>query len=167
MQSFYKKALFALLFLVFADALFAAFFINQSYLSVAVLAPQPGGARWLNAGETDASWGGTSTVRMPDPDGERLRYDIKLTTATEYPFAAAALALHDKYDRLDQVDWSKYTTATFLAKCAPANSLIFGVLVFDDKISRVGDFPTYRTPQSFFSCSRSGVPVSVDLTRLT
>lgn len=167
MQTFYKKALFALLFLMFADALFAVFCIDQSYLSVAVLAPQRGGTRWLNAGEIDASWGGTSSVRILDPDGEGLRYDLKLTTATEYPFAAAALSLHDRYDRLDQVDWSKYTTATFLAKCAPANSLIFGILAFDDKISRVGDFPTYRTPQSFFSCNQTGVPVSVDLTRLT
>lgn len=41
------------------------------------------------------------------------------------------------------------------------------MLAFDDKISRVGDFPTYRTPQSFFSCNEAGVPVTVDLTRLT
>jgi AraC-like DNA-binding protein len=167
MQTFYKKALFALLALVLSNALLAAFLIDRSYLSLAVLAPQQDGARWLNAGETDSAWRGTSTIRIHDPDGARLRYDLKLTTATEYPFAGAALALHDKHDRLAQVDWSKYTTATFLAKCAPANLLIFAVLAFDDNISRLGDFPTYRTPQSFFSCNQRGVPVSVDLTRLT
>ncbi len=167
MQTFYKKALLALIFLMLADALLAAVFIYRSYLSVTVLAPLPDRTHWRSVGETDAPWRGTSTIRMHDPDGERLRYDFRLTTAIDYPFAAATLLLNDRQDRLAQVDWSKYTSATFLAQCAPANSLIFGVLTFDDKISTVGDFPTYRTPQSFFSCNATGVPVSVDLTRLT
>ncbi len=46
MQAFYKKALFALILLVVADALFALILIQQSYLSFAVLAPHPGGTRW-------------------------------------------------------------------------------------------------------------------------
>lgn len=167
MQTFYRKALLALIFLVLADALLVALFIYSSYLSVTVLAPLRDRTHWRSAAGTDASWGGTSTVRIDDPDGERLRYDFQLTTAIDHPFAAATLLLNDRQDRLAQVDWSKYTSATFLAKCAPVNSLIFGVLAFDDKISRVGDFPTYRTPQSFFSCNETGVPVAVDLTRLT
>lgn len=167
MQTFYKKALLALLFLVLADALLAALFIYRSYLSVTVLAPLPDRTHWRSVGEADTPWRGTSTIRMHDPDGERLRYDFRLTTAIDYPFAAATLLLNDRQDRLAQVDWSKYTSATFLAKCAPANSLILGVLTFDDKISREGDFQTYRTPQSFFSCNATGLPVSVDLTRLT
>lgn len=167
MQTFYKKALFGLILLLLADALCAAFLVYQSYLSVTVLAPRRDGARWRYVGETDAAWGGTSTIRIDESGAERLRYDFTLTAATPYSFAAAALLLHDKQDRLAQVDWSKYTSATFRARCAPANLLIFGVLTFDDNISSVGDFRTYRIPQSFFSCDERGVPVSVDLTRLT
>ena len=167
MQTFYKKALVALILLLVADALCAVFFIYRSYLTLAVLAPSRDRAHWRYVGETDAARGGTSTVRIDAPDGERLRYDLTLTTSAAYPFAAAALLLHDQQNRLAQVDWSKYTTATFRARCAPSNSLIFGVLAFDDKLSSAGDFRTYRTPQSFFSCDERGVPVSVDLTRLT
>jgi AraC-like DNA-binding protein len=167
MQKFYKKALLALVLLIVVDALLAAFFISRSYLSLSVLAAHEDGTRWRYVGNTDASRGGRSTVHIDDPDGERLRFDFRVTESGDYPFAAAELRLYDKNNRLAQVDWSKYTSATFLAKCAPTNSLIFAILSFDDKISKVGEFDTYRMPQSFFSCNASGVPVSVDLTRLT
>ena len=167
MQEFYKKTLLALILLLVADALVAAFCIYQSYLSSSVLAAHPGGLRWHYVGNTDAERGGTSTIRIRDPDGERLRFDFRVAQAGLYPFAAAELVLYDGKERLVQIDWSKYGTMTFLAKCAPANSILMGILTFDDQISRVGEFPTYRTPQTFFSCSEKGVPVSLDMTRFT
>ena len=164
MQVFYKKALFALLLLIVMDALVAGFCISQSYLSLSVLGTQTNDTRWRYIGNTHVAHGGTSSVRIQHPVGERLRYVFKVTDSA---FAAAELRLHDRYNRLAQIDWSKYTSATFVAKCAPANSLIFAVLTFDDKLSRMGEFDTYRMPQSFFSCNTKGVPISVDLTRLT
>jgi AraC-like DNA-binding protein len=167
MQTFYKKALLALLLLVLVDVLLAIFCISKSYLSLSVLGPQPDGTRWRYIGNTDVARGGMSSIRIAQPDGERLRFDFKVTDAGNFPFAAAELRLYDKGGRLAQIDWSKYTSATFVAKCSPANSLIFAVLTFDDKLSRLGEFDTYRMPQSFFSCNTRVAPVSVDLTRLT
>lgn len=165
MQEFYKKALLALLLLIVMDALVAVFCISKSYLSLSVLDTQPNDTHWRYIGDT--AGGGMSSVRIQHPDGKRLRFDFKLTDAVNLPFAAAELRLHDRSDHLAQLDWSKYTSATFVAKCTPANSLTFAILTFDDKLSRLGEFNTYRTPQSFFSCDTKGARVSVDLTRLT
>ncbi len=167
MQEFYKKALLALIGLVIADAALAFFLIYQSYLSVPLVAANPASAGWHYMTNTDETMGGTSTARIVDPRREQLRFEFKLTDDGQYPFTSAGLILHDAKGRLAQVDWSKYTDITFLAKCAPSNSMIFGISTFDDKISKVGDFITYRSPGTYFSCNARGVPVSLDLTRLT
>jgi AraC-like DNA-binding protein len=62
---------------------------------------------------------------------------------------------------------SKYSTVTFVARCAPVNALIFGIATFDENISRPGEFLTYPSPLTFFSCSEGGTQVALDLTRLT
>jgi AraC-like DNA-binding protein len=54
---------------------------------------------------------------------------------------------------------------TFLAKCAPAGSMIVVISTFDRKISTPGDFQTYRSPGTYFSCNEQGVPVSLDIKR--
>jgi AraC-like DNA-binding protein len=65
------------------------------------------------------------------------------------------------------VDLSKFDTITFTAKCKPMNSLIFTLPTFDATVSKPGDYLTYPAPLTFFSCNEQGVPVSLDLTRLT
>lgn len=167
MQEFYKKALLALIGLVIADAVLAFFLISQSYLSVPLLATNKPGAGWHFMTNTDKVMGGTSSARITDPQRDQLRFEFKVTDAGQYPFTSAGLLLQDAKGRLAQVDWTKYTDVTFLAKCAPSNSMIFGISTFDDKISKVGDFLTYRSPGTYFSCNARGVPVSLDLTRLT
>ena len=166
MQEFYKKALLALIALVIGDAVLAFFLIYQSYLSVPLLATNKAGAGWHYMTNTDETMGGTSSARITDPQRDQLRFEFKLTKTGQYPFTSAALVLHDAKGRLAQGDWSKYTDITFLAKCAPSNSMIFGISTFDDKISKVGEFLTYRSPGTYFSCNARGVPVSLDLTRL-
>lgn len=166
MQEFYKKALLALIGLVIADALLAFFLIYQSYLSVSLLATNKAGAGWHYMTNTDQVMGGTSSARIPDPQRDQLRFEFKVTDAGQYPFSSAGLIPHDAKGRLAQVDWTKFTDITFLAKCAPSNSMMFGISTFDDKISKAGDFLTYRSPTTYFSCNARGVPVSLDLTRM-
>lgn len=166
MQAFFKKVLLALIGILVADALLAAFLIYQSYLSVPLLATNRPGAGWHYITNSDVEMGGTSTVRIPDPQREHLRFDFRLTDVGKYPFASAGMVLHDAQGRPAQVDWTKYTDITFLARCAPANSMAFSVSTFDDKISKVGQFLTYRSPGTYFSCNERGVPVSLDLSRL-
>lgn len=166
MQEFYKKALLALIGLVIADVLLAFFLIKQSYLSVPILATSRDGAGWHYMTNSDEAMGGTSTVRIAGQQNGQLRYQFRLTDAGKFPFVSAGMVLYDAKGNLAMVDWSKYTDITFLAKCAPANSMVLSVSTFDPKISKVGDFLTYRSPGTYFSCNERGVPVSLDLTRL-
>jgi len=167
MQEFYKKALLVLIGLVIADALLAFFLIYQSYLAVPLLATARSGAGWHYMTNADMEMGGTSTARIPDLQREQLRYEFSVTDVAQFPFAAAGMVRHDAMGRVAYMDWTQYSDITFLAKCAPANSMIFGISTFDEKVSRVGEFLTYRSPGTYFSCNEKGVPVSLDLTRLT
>jgi len=166
MQEFFKKALLALIGIVVADALLASFLIYESYLSVSLVATNRPGAGWHYMTNSDVEMGGTSAVRIPDLQREQLRFNFRLTDVGKYPFASAGLVLHDAQGRLALVDWTKYSDITFLARCAPANSMIFSVSTFDDKISQAGKFLTYRSPGTYFSCNERGVPITIDLTRL-
>lgn len=167
MQEFYKKALSALIFLVVADALLASFFVYQSHLTLSLLAPHQGGDRWRYVSNTDAAGGGTSTLHIDASSHEQLRYDFKLTETVQNAFAAAEMWRYDRQGRLAQMDLSRYSTISFFVKCAPASSFILAIVAFDDRISKVGEFLTYRMPQAYFSCNKQTAPVSLDLARLT
>jgi AraC-like DNA-binding protein len=150
-----------------ANGVLAVFCMERSYLSLPLLAPQPDGTRLRYVGNTDRDRGGASTVQFQAPDGEHLRYAFRLAEAGEYPFAGADLLLNDSRGRLAQADWAKYSSVSFVAKCSPANSILFSIQTFDEKLSRPGDFDTYRMPQAFFSCHPGGVAVTLDLSRLS
>ena len=167
MQDFYKKALIALILLLVADALVAVFCVVQSYPSAELMPPERGGINWRVGTMTDAEQGGTSTVRVLSSSQRSLRFDYRLTTATTYPFASAEMLMEDDKGNAIPADLSRYSTITFIAKCSPANSLLFAMPTFDEKISKPGDFLTYPSPVTFFSCNETGTPVSLDLTRLT
>ena len=166
MQEFYKRALFALIVLVIADALLAVFLIQQSFLTHALLPASRDGARWQYDTFADSVMGGTSTVRLDDPKRERLKMDFRLTGVARYPFVSTQMMLLDAKGKPALEDWTKYTSISFTATCAPANSMIMVVSTFDEKISRLGDFATYRSPGTFFSCNEKGVQVALDLNRL-
>jgi AraC-like DNA-binding protein len=166
MQEIYKRALLTLIVLVAANALMVSFFTYLSYRSLSLLPGAGNGVHLEAAGWTDSGMGGTSTVRILDDRPDKLRFDMKLTKAVPFPSVVADLMLIDANGQKVLADWSKYTTITFLAKCTPSNSMVFSLTSFDEKVSRKGDFRTYRVPSTYFSCNKHGVPVSLDLTRL-
>jgi AraC-like DNA-binding protein len=167
MQEFFRKALVALTLLLIADALAAWFCIDRSQPSVSLIPQGRGGVPWRAATTTDAVLGGTSTIRILDPGRQSLRFDFRVTDAASYPYVAADLVLEDRQGNAVPVDLSRYTTVSFVARCTPANSLLFSLSTFDARVSKPGDFWTYPSPITFFSCSETGTPVTLDLTRLT
>lgn len=167
MQDFYKKALIALLLLVLGDALMAGLFTYGSYPSFTLLPARRDGALWHYRTFTDQLMGGASTLRLDAQNKERLRFDFKVKNVAAYPYVSSELVQEDKERRLAHMDWSKYTTINFLAKCSPANTMTLIISTFDPKISKPGKFETYRSPGTYFSCNEQGVPVSLDMTRFT
>jgi AraC-like DNA-binding protein len=166
MQEFYKKALLALIVLLVVDALLAVFFVYQTYPTQTLLPADKEGAHWHYATYSDVVIGGASSVRLHDTSRDRLRFDFKLKNVAAYPFVAIDLVLDDGKGRLIHADWSKVRTITFVAKCAPATSMMFEVSAFDEKLSKPGQFATYLPPRTYFSCNEQGMPVTLDLARL-
>ena len=167
MQEFYKKALVALILVLAADAPIAWFCIRQSHPSASLIPRERGDVHWRPAVTTDAILGGTSAIRIVEPGRQSLRFDFRITPAATYPYVGAELVLEDGQGNAVPADLSKYTTVTFVARCEPANSLLFSVSTFAPGISTPGMFHTYPSPLTYFSCSERGTPVSLDLTRLT
>jgi AraC-like DNA-binding protein len=163
MQEFYKKALLALIVLLLVDALLAVFFVYLAFPTQTLLPAQKDGVRWHYATYSD---GGASTVRLLDRSRDRLRFDFKLKDLAAYPFVATDVILDDHKGRQIHADWSKFRTITFVAKCAPATSMMFEVSAFDEKLSKPGQFATYLPPRTYFSCNEQGMPVTLDLARL-
>ncbi|WP_322400342.1 helix-turn-helix transcriptional regulator [Massilia luteola] len=166
MQEFYKKALLALIVLLVADALLAVVLVYLTFPTQTLLPAHPDRARWHFGTYSDVATGGVSTVRLHDASRDRLRFDFKLRDVAAYPFAAADMVLGTDKGRQIHEDWSKFRTVTFVAKCAPATSLMFEVSTFDEDISKPGQFETYRPPRTYFSCNEQGMPVTLDLSRL-
>jgi AraC-like DNA-binding protein len=167
MQEFYKKSLLGLIALLVADALVAALFIFLSQPTY-TLSPAPrDGVRWAAETTTDRVVDGTSTVRLRDAGPGALAFDYRLTKVAKYPFAGARYVARDAKGGLATVDLRRYDTITFVARCSPADPMLLGMSVFDDKISIPGQLLTYRSPGTFFSCNEQGVPVSIDMRRLT
>jgi AraC-like DNA-binding protein len=167
MQDFFRKALVALIVLLVVDALVAWFCIDQSHPSMSLIPKGRGSLPWRVGTTTDAVLGGTSTIRVLEPGQQSFRFDFRLTHAARFPYVAAEMVLEDRQGNTAPVDLSRYTTVTFTARCAPANSLLFSMSLFDASIAKPGEFWAYPSPITFFSCSERGTPVSLDLTRLT
>jgi AraC-like DNA-binding protein len=168
MHEFYKKSLLVLIALLLVDALLAAFCVYRSQPTYTLSPVLRDGVRWVVEPTTDATdQGGTSAVQVRAAGADALVYDFRLTKVATYPFAGVRISPFDANGKLTNVDLSKYDTVTFVARCTPADPLFFGLSAFDEKISKPGDFLTYRSPGTFFSCNEHGVPVSLDLRRMT
>ncbi|MBW8898769.1 MAG: helix-turn-helix transcriptional regulator [Massilia sp.] len=168
MHEFYKKSLLALIALLLVDALLAAFCIYRSQPTYTLSPVLRDGVRWLVEPTSDATdQGGTSVVQVRDSGQNAVVYDFRLTKVAPYPFAGVRIRALDANDKPATVNLSNYDTITFVARCTPADPLLFSLSSFDDKISKPGDFLTYRSPGTFFSCNEHGVPVALDLRRMT
>lgn len=167
MQYFYRKALAALLVLLLADALLACFCIDRSQPSWSFAARAAGAARWQLAPITDIPYGGRSTVHIRDAPLRSLGFDFRLSGAIANPWASAALWFGGADGKPLAQDLSKYSTVTFLARCVPANSLVLILTVVDGRVARPGGKPVFLPVMTYFSCNEQGMPVSLDLTRLT
>jgi AraC-like DNA-binding protein len=166
MQEFYKKSLLYLIALLLVDALVAVLFIFLSQPTYSLSPALRDGVRWEPATGSDAIAGGTSTIRLRAAAPGAVSFDYKLTKAAHYPFVGARLVAKDAKGSLANVDLQKYDTITFVARCSPADPMVLGIAVFDDKVSVPDEFITYRSPGTFFSCNEQGVHVSIDMRRL-
>jgi len=167
MQEFYRRALYAFVLILFADALLAVVLIERSYLSQSLLAPPGGGqaVRWRHA-LTAIPWN-PGFIHVDEAVRDGLWFDLNLPADGSDPIVSADLLAEDGKGSPALADLSAYDTLSFVAKCSPANSLSFVASIHDEHLSQSGNFLTYPPATTFFSCNEHGTAVSLDLTRLT
>jgi AraC-like DNA-binding protein len=165
MQEFYKKTLVALIALLVVDALLAVFLVSRAFPTRTLVPAHNDGSHSHYGTYSDVATGGASSVRLHDTSPDRLRFDYKLKEAA-YPFVGVDVVFDDDKGRPVHQDWSRFRTVTFVAKCAPATSVMMELSAFDDKLSKPGQFATYVPPRTYFSCNEQGMPVTLDLARL-
>jgi len=167
MQQFYKKALCAFVVIVLADALLSALLVGRSYLALPILAGEDGGTHWQRS-QNDGSMNQDPWVLRVDPArGDHLRFDLNLRPDEPDPKVSADLLARDGRGRLALVDLSAYDTITFVARCKPANTFMFIMSLYIEHVSQPGNFITYAPAMTNFSCNEAGVPVTLDLRRMT
>jgi AraC-like DNA-binding protein len=167
MQEFYKKSLLYLIALLLVDALLAALFVFLSQPTYSLAPVLRNGIRWEPTVVSDRETGGTSSVQLREAAPGALVFDYRITHDGKYPFAGARILAKDAKGNLATADLRDYETISFIARCSPAYPMLLGISVFDDKISVPGQLITYRSPGTFFSCNEQGVPVTIDMRRLT
>lgn len=167
MQEFYKKSLLILIAVLLVDGLLAALFVLLSQPTYTLSSVARDGVRWERSSIDDAFMKGTSTIRLLDAAPGTVAFDYKLTRVGPFPFAAAHVEAKDAHGKPVLVDLRRYDTITFVARCKPAFPMSLGMTTFDEKVSKPGQFITYRSAETYFSCNEHGVPVSLDLRRMT
>ncbi|AWL03137.1 helix-turn-helix domain-containing protein [Massilia oculi] len=166
MHAFQRRALLAFVGLLMASILLGLAGYRRSFLDVALLSgPGDGQAAWRVVPGGDASAGGASNVRVLD-DGRRLRMALTVASGPAYPYAQANLFFAGADGEPAHADLTRYASISFVATCAPRNTLSLVAPTFEEGLSRRGDPASYRAPASFFSCSEQGSRVELDLTRM-
>ena len=165
MQSFYNKALVGLLALVAASVLIGYASVRCTYIRLPLLPAAESGLRWQAVTMADSAVGGHSKIRLTG-DKDALGFEFVSEKGSDYPFAHAELAFRDSAGNFTHVDLSRYSAVSFDVKCTPANTLAFGLVMFEDKVSIPGRFDTYRVPYTYFFCNEHVGHVELDLARL-
>lgn len=168
MHAFHRTALLACLALAVASLVLGIAAYQRSFLEVALLTGAEEGhgrAAWRVRPGVDASAGGASRVQVLD-DGRRLRMALTVASGTAYPFAEANLFFLGADGEPAHADLTRYASVSFIATCAPRNTLSLVAPTFEEGLSQRGDPASYRAPSSFFSCSEQGSRVELDLTRM-
>jgi len=170
MQEFYKQTLILLVGLTTFSLLIAYMGFKHTFLENSFLPVENSEWPWWALIVNDEAMGGQSTIELID-DEVNLSFNFELSTKIEYPFAYAGLAFEPVDGSGDggvntHIDLSAFDTLSFMVKCSTKNNFSFFVYTFDDKTSKPNDILSYRTPTTFFTCSKQWEHIELDLTRL-
>jgi AraC-like DNA-binding protein len=165
MAAFQRKALVAFLILLALSLVLGVAGYRRSFLEAALVPTSDAATPWRIRPGADASPGGRAETRMLD-DGRRLRVLLNVAGTASIPYAEANLFFVDRAGQPVHADLSRYSSVSFVATCAPGNTLSLVAPTFEPTLSRRGDLLTYRAPTAFFSCSEHGTRVELDLTRM-
>lgn len=165
MAKFYTKAIGAGVLLITLSCALIYFMLAYSRFNHPLLPASASVYPRIVVSGTDQQEGGTSTVVLED-DTYILDFDMFLAGDMAFPYVAVGFIFDDGTGLTEPLNWSKYSYLQLSVLCHPQNVLTLALYTFDDEVTKVGDFSTYRASTTFFSCSEQWSDVTVDLSRL-
>ncbi len=165
MLGFYRKAIATFLGLVVLTILLAYLCSKSVFVSDALFPAHESAIPWKFETLTDVVRGGSSALSVTE-NVYSFDYEYQITEGVRFPFVAAIVAFAELKNAKNLVDLSKYSTVSFRAKCAPHNVLTFYVHSFDEKLTKPGDFFSYRMASASFSCYEEWSEIGIDLRHL-
>lgn len=165
MRNFYNKALAGLLCLMIASVLLGYLCERATYTRLPLVPAGESGQKWQAETIADNVVGGHSTARLLD-DSTALNFEFTSAKGVDYPFAKLELAFRDRAGKPVLVDLSRYDSAAFDVRCAPANTMAFGLLTFEQGVSVPGDDSTHRPTYAYFFCNERTRRVEIELSHL-
>lgn len=165
MLNFYKKALSILAITLLCSIVFALLCVNYTFREFSLIPLSDSPLPWDIEVGSDGPSGGTSTASIND-DRFSLTFDFQIRPATQYPFVNVAMVFKDRKGQVQYVDLSGYESISFNVRCAPSNILSFSVFTVQENVTKAEDLTSFKSPQTFFSCTENWNKVELDLTRL-
>lgn len=165
MHEFYKRALLSFLCLLLASGLVSYLCVQHTFMHLPLLPMADSNLPWQAEAQTDVYHGGNSHLSIADEQFS-LNFNFNLSPQSQYPFAGISMSFHNAQSEPTLVDLSAFDKIRFSAKCSQPNTLSFGLVAFDEQVSKPGEFLSYRAPSTFFSCTPDWRKVELDLTRL-
>jgi AraC-like DNA-binding protein len=165
MQAFYNRALISLVCVLLASGLLGYVCVDNTFMRISLSPMSQSPLLWRAEPRTDIDQGGNSQLSVTD-DKFSLNLNFTLSPQAQYPFASVDLVFGGLQSKATLVDLSSYDKIRFNAKCSITNMLSFSVLTFDETVSRVDNFLSYRTPSTFFACPPEWSLIELDLTRM-
>ena len=163
MHTLYSKALIRLVLLLGVSILIGFLCVSRSYHRVPLFEQE--NFHWRLS--TGAHGSEATTKPKAKVDAGRLIMEFVVPDTRPHSFVSSALFFTDHNDKPVLLDWSRFDTISFEARCFPASTIRIGLGTFDDKLSKPADMLTYRTPLAYVNCNQDGARAELDLAHMT
>jgi AraC-like DNA-binding protein len=162
MHTLYSKALVRLILLLGVSILIGYLCVSRSYHRVPLFEQE--NIHW----KLFTAFHGNDASTRPNAkvDAARLIMEFVLPESRPQSFVSSALFFTDNKGQPVLLDWTRFGSISFEARCFPAGTIRIGLSTFDDKLSKPGDMLTYRTPSAYLNCNQDGARATLDLAHL-
>jgi AraC-like DNA-binding protein len=165
MIEFYKKAAkyFCLLIVItlLAAALCAFMFYGRDELLPANKSPVPWHIKTIQDRPAD---GGSSIAVLNQ--SEQLEFEYTLNSVDEFPYVKLLMVFQQTDGQSNTANFSHYYKVSFDVECTPGTVATLNLRTHDPKVTRAGDYNSYRFASHWFDCSDQSAEEQATLTSL-
>lgn len=150
MIEFYKKAAKTFCLLVLMTLLVAAFclfmFFGRDELLPATASPIPWHVETIQDQRTENN----SSIQVLD-QAERIEFEYTLNAVDEFPYVKLLMVFQQSDGQF--ADFSHYHKVSFDVECSPHTVATLNLRTYDPKVTKAGDYNSYRFASHWFDCS--------------